>query len=59
MKIKVKVGDKVKKGDVIAVLEAMKMQNDINAPWDGVVKEILVSEGSSVNAGDPIMIIEP
>ncbi len=59
VKIKVKVGDKVKKGDVIAVLEAMKMQNDINAPWDGVVKEILVSEGSSVNAGDPIMIIEP
>jgi len=57
-KIKVKIGDEVKKGDVVAMLEAMKMENEILAPNDGVVKEIRVSEGANVNRGDIIMIIE-
>lgn len=48
MKINVKVGDAVKKGDVLCVLEAMKMENDIMAPQDGVVASIEVAQGASV-----------
>lgn len=48
---KVKVGDKVKKGDVIIVLEAMKMQNEIYCPYDGIVKEVRVQKGDSVESG--------
>ena len=57
-KIKVKEGDTVKKGDVIAILEAMKMENPIESPVDGKVEKILVHEGQSVNVGDVIMIIK-
>jgi len=58
LKIKVNIGDKVQKGSVVAVLEAMKMENDIQAESDGIVKEIFVEEGDTVNAGDTLMIIE-
>jgi len=44
----VKPGDKVKTGDVVIVLEAMKMQNNLTAPVDGVIKSVLFSAGSSV-----------
>ncbi len=50
--IKVSVGQSVKKGDVICVLEAMKMENDIPAPQDGVIASINTQKGASVNAGD-------
>lgn len=50
--IKVTAGQTVKKGDVICVLEAMKMENDIPAPQDGVIASIDVQKGASVNAGD-------
>ena len=50
--MKVSVGQVVKKGDVICVLEAMKMENDIPAPQDGVIASIDVQKGASVNAGD-------
>ena len=50
--IKVKAGQTVKKGDVILVLEAMKMENDIPAPCDGTVTSILVQKGASVASGD-------
>jgi len=50
--VKVTVGQTVKKGDVICVLEAMKMENDIPAPADGVVASIDVQKGASVNAND-------
>ena len=46
--VNVKVGDAVKKGDVLCVLEAMKMENDIMAPADGVVASIEAAQGSSV-----------
>ncbi|MBR5503540.1 MAG: biotin/lipoyl-binding protein, partial [Methanobrevibacter sp.] len=59
LKIKVNTGDKVKEGDVVAVLEAMKMENDIYAKEDGIVKEIFVEEGDTVNAGDNLMLIKP
>ena len=56
--IKVSVGDAVKAGNVVAVLEAMKMENDICAPKDGVVKQIVVSKGDSVLEGTDLIVIE-
>ena len=52
LNVKVSVGQSVKKGDVICVLEAMKMENDIPAPQDGVIASINIQKGASVNAGD-------
>ena len=54
VKINVTAGQSVKKGDVIAVLEAMKMENEIFAPVDGVVASVNVSKGASVKADDLI-----
>ena len=54
---KVKVGQAVKAGEVVLILEAMKMENEIVAPVDGVVTALLVSEGASVSTGDPLMTI--
>lgn len=48
MKINVKAGDAVKKGDVLVVLEAMKMENDICAPADGTVASVEVAQGATV-----------
>ncbi|MBR1379039.1 MAG: biotin/lipoyl-binding protein [Bacteroidaceae bacterium] len=53
--VKVKVGQAVKKGDVLVVMEAMKMANDIMAECDGTVKNILVQQGASVNVGDALV----
>jgi len=50
--VKAQEGVAVKKGDVIMILEAMKMENEIPAPQDGTVASINVSAGSSVEAGD-------
>lgn len=52
LNIKVTAGQTVKKGDVICVLEAMKMENDIPAPCDGVIASVNVQKGASVAAGD-------
>ncbi len=59
LKIKVNTGDKVQKGTVVAVLEAMKMENDIYAEEEGIVEQIFVEEGDTVNAGDNLMLIKP
>jgi biotin carboxyl carrier protein len=48
IKVNAKVGDSVKKGDVLIVLEAMKMENDICAPEDGTVASIEVAKGATV-----------
>lgn len=56
--IKVKVGDKIEAGDTIAVIEAMKMENDIEAEVSGTVKEIFVDEGDAVSIGDTLMVIK-
>jgi glutaconyl-CoA/methylmalonyl-CoA decarboxylase subunit gamma len=53
--VKVKPGDSVKKGQVLLILEAMKMENEIMAPADGVVASVNVSKGSSVSAGDVLV----
>ena len=51
------VGDAVKKGDVLVILEAMKMENEILAPADGVVKAIHVSSNESVESNQPLLTI--
>lgn len=55
--IKVKVGDKVKAGQVVAMLEAMKMENEIQSEYDGIVLSVNVSQGDSILEGAPIVII--
>ncbi|MFA6948724.1 MAG: acetyl-CoA carboxylase biotin carboxyl carrier protein subunit [Eubacteriales bacterium] len=52
IKILVSEGKAVKKGDILCLLEAMKMENEIVAPQDGVVASVAISQGASVNAGD-------
>ena len=52
------VGDEAEAGQPLLVLEAMKMENNINADKAGTVKEIKVSEGDSVGSGDTVAIIE-
>jgi biotin carboxyl carrier protein len=56
--IKVKVGDSVKVGSPLMVLEAMKMQNEIASPREGKVVEIRTSEGSLVDVGDVLVLIQ-
>jgi biotin carboxyl carrier protein len=51
-------GDEVEAGAGVAVVEAMKMQNEIKSPKKGMVQKILVSEGAAVNAGDVLAIVE-
>lgn len=55
VKVAVKPGDSLKKGDLILVLEAMKMENDIVAPEDCVVASVNVQQGASVNSGDVLI----
>jgi pyruvate carboxylase subunit B len=58
LKLKVNPGDHVNEGDVVAVLEAMKMENDVHAPHSGKVGRIYVDEGDTVDAGEVLMIIK-
>ncbi|HHW02769.1 MAG TPA: biotin/lipoyl-binding protein [Thermoanaerobacterales bacterium] len=58
LSVKVKEGSKVSKGDVLMILEAMKMENEILAPQDGIISSIDVSEGASVNTGDLLATME-
>lgn len=55
--VKVTAGESIKKGQVVAVLEAMKMENEIMAPEDAVVASVAVSQGQSVNTGDVIVTL--
>ena len=58
LKIYVKKGDEVKRGDPLCVLVAMKMENEIRSVTDGVVKEVFVEDGMKVGLNDRIMVIE-
>ena len=57
LKVNVNVGDAVKEGQVLVVLEAMKMENEIMAPKAGTVTQIVVSKGSTVDTGTPLVVI--
>jgi pyruvate carboxylase subunit B len=57
--LKVKIGEEVKEGDVVATIEAMKMQTEVRSPHGGVVRQVLVHEGEIVNSGEPIMVVIP
>ncbi len=57
LKINVQQGQKVNEGDVLIVLEAMKMENDIVAPKTGTVAQLVVSKGTVVETGAPLVVI--
>lgn len=54
----VKVGDKVSEGDVLCIIEAMKMMNEVKSDYNGVIKEILISDAEPVEYGEALFIIE-
>ncbi|HPE36785.1 MAG TPA: biotin/lipoyl-binding protein [Spirochaetales bacterium] len=55
--VKVAAGQQVKRGDVLLILEAMKMENEITSPADGTVSQVRVQAGTTVNTGDPMIDI--
>ena len=57
LKVNVTQGQAVKEGDVLCVLEAMKMENDIIAPKSGTVTQVVAAKGASVSTGDPLIVI--
>ncbi|MHB1483144.1 MAG: biotin/lipoyl-containing protein [Saccharofermentanales bacterium] len=58
LKISVTPGQEIKKGQVLCILEAMKMENEIVASRDARIAEVIVTKGVSVNAGDPLVSFE-
>ena len=57
LSIKVSQGDAVKEGDVLLIIEAMKMENEVAAPCDGSVQQIVASVGQMVSTGDALIVI--
>ena len=57
LKVNVSAGQAVKEGDVLVILEAMKMENEIMAPRAGTVAQVLVSKGSSVDTDAPLVVL--
>ena len=55
--VKVNVGDAVKAGQLLVLIEAMKMENEVLAPADGVVKQIVANKGAVVATGDTLLVI--
>ena len=54
----VSVGKKIKKGETLLIVEAMKTMNHVPSPWDGVIKEICVNDGQPVEFGQTVVILE-
>jgi len=59
VKLNVAPGASVREGQGVVIVEAMKMENEIRSPIEGVVKEIAVSEGQTVEAGETLFVVEP
>ncbi|MCD7860186.1 MAG: biotin/lipoyl-binding protein, partial [Firmicutes bacterium] len=57
IQVKVKVGQAVKAGEVLVILEAMKMENEIVAPKAGTVAQIVADKGASVDSGAPLVVL--
>ncbi|MBQ6466655.1 MAG: biotin/lipoyl-binding protein [Clostridia bacterium] len=57
LSVEVSAGQAVKTGDVLMILEAMKMENEIVSPCDGTVKQVLVQKGSTVDTGSMLAVI--
>ena len=57
LKVHVVAGQAIKEGDVLVILEAMKMENEIMAPKSGTVTQVLVEKGASVDTGAPLVVI--
>ena len=57
LKVNVAVGQTVKEGDLLVILEAMKMENEIFAPKGGTVTQVLVEKGAAVNTGAPLVVV--
>ena len=55
--IKVSAGSTVQKGQLVAIIEAMKMENEILAPKDGTVSQVVASKGATVDSGAPLLVI--
>ncbi len=58
VKIEVKEGEKIKTGQGILIMEAMKMENEIKSPWEGRVKKILIQERASVDKDQSLILLE-
>jgi glutaconyl-CoA decarboxylase len=58
LSVAVKAGDRVRKGDELCVIEAMKMGNSVKAPREGTVREVLVAPGQAVAFGAPLLVLE-
>lgn len=58
VKVNCKAGEKVNKGDILIILEAMKMENEIRSSMDGVIKEVRVEEGDNVSHDETMVVFE-
>ncbi len=57
LQVKVSQGQAVKKGEILVILEAMKMENEILAPRDGTVAQVVASKGTQVDTGAPLVVL--
>ena len=58
LKVAVEKGQAVKEGQLLVILEAMKMENEILSPKNGTITQVLVQQGVTVNTGDPLVMID-
>lgn len=57
LQVKVNTGQAVKAGDLLLIIEAMKMENEVVAPRDGTIAQVVVSKGATVNTGDTLVVL--